>query len=257
MSYKNILQFTGDFDDCFIRLSGKIETAHSRSEQLEWQNHRKWYMKLVRETKNKLKKLKISVKSISELEQILINLESTLKNIFNVGSETNLKWTDLSICRQIFQQFQKELDKKVKAEYDLFRKRGFDEDSKLCFVLMPFDSNFNKVYSKGIKPAIKKSKLIPKRADEIFAVQPVVQDLWEYINKASLLVADLTDRNPNVFYEVGLAHALPKRLIILTQRKEDVPFDLQHIRWIKYENTSKGWKKLSDKLSQTINKVMS
>ena len=241
----------------FIRLSGKIETAHNRGDQLAWKNYRQWYMKLSRETKNKLKKLRKAVKNISDLEQILKNFESSLKNIFDVNSETSLKWTDLSDSRQIFQRFQKELDKKIKEEYDLFRKRNFDENQKLCFVLMPFNTNFNQVYSKGIKPAIKKSKLISKRADEIFDVQPVVQDIWEYINKASLIVADLTDRNPNVFYEVGLAHALPKRLIILTQRKEDVPFDLQYIRWIKYDNTEKGRKILSTKLFQTIKKVMS
>lgn len=257
MQFKTIINLSRTFDESFIRLSNKIETAKNRNEHLAWQNHRKWYMKIVRDTRSKLKKLKNSIKQDRELKHILENLESSLKNIFDVNSQTSQKWNDLTYCKQTFERFQKELDKKIKQEFDLFPRRDFDEDSKLCFVLMPFENKFKLVYNKGIKPAIRKARLNPKRADEIFDVQPVVQDIWEYINKSPLIVADLTDRNPNVFYEVGLSHAIPKRLIILTQKKEDVPFDLQHIRWIRYKNTVTGRKELSRKLFQTIKKILS
>jgi len=257
LSFNEILKLVRDFDKQFNRLANKIETAKTRGEQLSWKNHRLGYMKLVRNTKKILKKLKTSLKKNPELKDIIVNLESSLKNIFDVKSGTDQKWNELQYCLETLQRFQRELDKKIKLEFDLFPRRDFDEDPKLCFVLMPFDTKFKLVYNKGIKPAIRKAKLNPKRADKIFDIQPVVQDIWEYINKAKLIVADLTDRNPNVFYEVGLSHAVPKKLIILTQKKEDVPFDLQHIRWIRYTNTVTGRKALSSELSKTIKKVLS
>ncbi|MCH8135750.1 MAG: hypothetical protein IIB77_07210 [Proteobacteria bacterium] len=89
---------------------------------------------------------------------------------------------------------------------------------------------------------MKKAKLNPKRADQIFRSTPIIQDIWELINKSVILIADVTERNPNVFYEVGLSHALPKQLIIISQKKEDVPIDIQHIRWIKYTNTKRSFR---------------
>ncbi len=213
-------------------------------------------MRLVRQTKVNLKKLKKGLTNEVELKEILESLELSLKNIFNVESETTVKWNDLGYSKPIIEHFKKELENKIRQEYDLFPKRNIEYDNKLCFILMPFDPKFKTVYFKGIKPAVKKAKLISKRADEIFAPKPIVQDIWEYINRATLIIADVTERNPNVFYEVGLSHAIPKRLIILTQKKEDVPFDIQHIRWILYKNDGKGRKVLSGKLYNAIKSVM-
>ncbi len=213
-------------------------------------------MKLVRQTKSVLRALKKDLSGNTELKPIITSFEYSLRNVFDVNSDTKIKWADLRYSKEIWDHFNKALDKQVKLEYDVFPNRGFKVDPKLCFVLMPFDNSFKPVYSKAIKQAVKKARMKAKRADEIFATTPIVQDVWEYINKAALIVADVTDRNPNVFYEVGLAHALPKRLVILTQKKEDVPFDIQHIRWIKYKNDSRGRDELSKKLYRTIKSVM-
>ena len=257
MSLNTIRIITDDFDDSFIRLSSKIETANSRNDQLSWMNYKQWYQKLVRENKSKLKKIKKEIKNEKELKSILDNFESSLINIFNINSETAQKAKDLEYSKTIFEKFKQELDDKIKGAYDVFTKRTFSMDSKLCFVLMPFDKKFKQVYSQGIRPAIRDAKLNSKRADGIFVSQPIIQDIWENINNASIIVADLTNRNPNVFYEVGLAHAIPKRLVILTQNKDDVPFDLQHIRWIQYDDTKQGRIKLRKSLTQSIKASLS
>ena len=252
MGWKKAENLVYEFEESFIRLTNKIQTANARGDQLSWKNHRKWYLQLVRENKNALRKLRNIFRNESSLIGILSGLESSLSNIYYVESDTKVKWDNLQICTQTFTHFKKELDKKMKEEYDVFHGRDFEIDKKLCFILMPFDPKFKPVYTKAIKPAVKKAKLNPKRADEIFAVRSVIQDVWEYINKSALLIADLTERNPNVFYEVGLSHALPRKLIIITQRKEDVPFDLQHIRWIKYKNDVSGRKELTRKLYRAM-----
>jgi len=84
----------------------------------------------------------------------------------------------------------------------------------------------------------------------------LTSDIWEKINRARFIVADLTGKNPNVFYEVGLAHAIGKDVILITQSMDDVPFDLKVLRCIVYSFTPRGMKELENRLIQTIRKIM-
>jgi hypothetical protein len=79
-----------------------------------------------------------------------------------------------------------------------------------------------------------------------------MSEIWSAICKARLVIADCTGRNPNVFYEIGVAHTMGIPVILLTQRMEDVPFDLRHIRFIKYEFTPRGMQKFEKELSATL-----
>ena len=76
------------------------------------------------------------------------------------------------------------------------------------------------------------------------------------INEAKVIVADLTERNPNVFYEVGLAHAIGKEVILLAQSVEDIPFDLRHLRTIIYKNDYRGQTELHETLKKTITAIV-
>jgi hypothetical protein len=66
------------------------------------------------------------------------------------------------------------------------------------------------------------------------------------------LIAELTGKNANVFYELGLAHAMQKNVILITQRLEDVPFDLRHYRCLVYENSIVGAANLKTTLKTTL-----
>jgi hypothetical protein len=122
---------------------------------------------------------------------------------------------------------------------------------KLCFVLMPFDEKFYPIYEK-IKEVVEELGLICKRADEIFNTKPVIEDICHSIQKSRILIADLTGRNPNVFYELGFAHAKNKKVILITQDINDVPFDVKHYRCIVYKDTISGADELSDGLKKTL-----
>ncbi len=76
------------------------------------------------------------------------------------------------------------------------------------------------------------------------------------INRARFLVGELTDRNPNVFYELDVAHALSKDVILLTQSMDFVPFDLKSLRCLTYEFTSRGIQRLEKVLSATVTALM-
>lgn len=110
-----------------------------------------------------------------------------------------------------------------------------------CFVMMPFGEWQNLYYKEIYIPAIKDAGLEPVRGDELYHTGSVVEQIWDQINKAKLLVADLSGRNPNVFYELGLAHAAIKPVVFTASSIDDVPFDLRHLRVIVYDVREPNW----------------
>lgn len=126
--------------------------------------------------------------------------------------------------------------------------------SDTCFVMMPFSKPIGDYYSKIYEPAIIKAGLKPIRADnDIFGTGKIIDQIWSGITNAKVLLADLTNRNPNVYYELGLAHALKKPVVLVCSNEEDVPFDLKHIRVIYYDMTDPFWgNKLIDKVAENI-----
>jgi len=128
------------------------------------------------------------------------------------------------------------------------------EHEDACFVMMPFAEPIGGYYKAIYEPAIAKAGLRAVRADdEIFATGKIIDQIWSGITAAKVLVAELTGRNPNVFYELGLAHALSKPVVLISSNQEDVPFDLQHIRVIYYDMRDPFWgEKLIAKVSENI-----
>ncbi len=105
------------------------------------------------------------------------------------------------------------------------------------FVLMPFASSFRDIYQLGIKEVAVELKCRCERVDDLEHNDQILEKIYQEIRSAHLIVADMTGRNPNVFYEVGFAHALQKEVILITQMKEDIPFDLSGHNHIIYEGT--------------------
>lgn len=118
-----------------------------------------------------------------------------------------------------------------------------------CFMMMPFGDWYDKYYQDIYIPAIREAGFEPVRADELFSTGSVVEQIWEQIIKAKVLLADLTDKNPNVFYELGLAHAAKKPVVFIASKVEDVPFDLRHLRVIIYEVREPDW---ANKLMKSV-----
>lgn len=123
-----------------------------------------------------------------------------------------------------------------------------------CFVMMPFAEPVGGYYQTIYEPAILKAGLKPIRADDdIFSIGKIVDQIWLGIQAAKVLVAELTGRNPNVFYELGLAHALQKPVVLISSNENDVPFDVQHIRVIYYNVYDPFWgEKLISKIAENI-----
>ena len=107
--------------------------------------------------------------------------------------------------------------------------------SNLCFVMMPFGDRFEAVYRTLINPVASQFGLTTVRADEMFSSGSIVEQIRVAIQQSRLCIADVSERNPNVLYEVGIAHTLGKPTILLTQNIEELPFDLKNLRTITYQ----------------------
>ena len=122
-------------------------------------------------------------------------------------------------------------------------------------VMMPFMGNFGPVYE-AIKEACETTPLPAKRADEVWNHSVLINDILELINHSAVVVCDLTGRNENVFYELGIAHAWGKPVIPITQNANDVPFDLRHHRYLTYLNNKEGLGILRRDLSSKLQSLL-
>ena len=123
-------------------------------------------------------------------------------------------------------------------------------------VLMPFSPELQPVYDDHLKAVAVRLGLKIARADDFFTSEHIMDEIWTAIVDARLVVADCTGRNPNVFYEIGLAHAVGKPTVLITQSPEDVPFDLRHRRYLTYALTPRGMKDFEEVLRKTIETIL-
>jgi hypothetical protein len=117
----------------------------------------------------------------------------------------------------------------------------------LVSAMMPFHPGFDRVYEalQGVAGA---AGLRCRRADDMWENPAVMQDVVSLIDRSRVVIADCTGRNPNVFYEIGIAHTLGREVILITQNEADIPFDLRHLRYVQYLNNGEGLAALSDGL---------
>lgn len=128
-------------------------------------------------------------------------------------------------------------------------------DQNTISVMMPFDSGFSLIYD-AISDAVQQAGLQCIRADDIWEEASIIQDIVKLIDRSRIVVCDCTGRNPNVFYEAGIAHALGREVVLITQSKDDIPFDLRHLRYLCYLNNTEGRGKLTQELLSRIKTLL-
>jgi len=125
----------------------------------------------------------------------------------------------------------------------------------LASEMMPFDPGFSPVYE-SIRQAANSVGLRCRRADDIWENAAIIQDVVALIDRSRVVVCDCTGRNPNVFYEAGIAHTLGREVILITQSEHDIPFDLRHIRYIRYLNNAEGRIELKRALESRMQTIL-
>jgi len=106
--------------------------------------------------------------------------------------------------------------------------------NKVALVLMPFNKSYDDIYLIGIKEVLEKYGIRCSRIDEELFVGQILEELQKSISESDIIIAETTDKNPNVYYEIGYAHALEKIVILITKDANTLPFDLKGYKHIDY-----------------------
>ena len=124
-------------------------------------------------------------------------------------------------------------------------------EQDLVAVMMPFDARFADVYV-TLQQAVAESEMRYHRADDIWLNNHIMDDVINLIWRARVVIADLTSKNPNVFYETGIAHTLGRDVIQIAQSMDDIPFDLRSIRSVTYLHNGEGLARLKAQIVERL-----
>lgn len=124
------------------------------------------------------------------------------------------------------------------------------EQEDLAVVIMPYSTEWSDSVYELFKIGAK--KFVVWRSKEECLADVIMQTLWDYINRAKFIIADCTGKNPNVFYELGIAHTIGKPVFVCSQNRTDLPFDINYIRTYEYDLSDKGKLKLVTDLETFI-----
>lgn len=125
------------------------------------------------------------------------------------------------------------------------------------FVVSQFGGDYDILYNEVIKPVCEELKYNPMRGDEAVSCTLILNDIITSIRNSAIVIADITPDNPNVFYEVGYAHALNKPTILLCEKaiRDKLPFDVSGFRTIFYDNSIGGKRKVEEKLKKYLQNI--
>lgn len=183
-------------------------------------------------------------------------IEDSLKDRLHIISldTTSGKSRD-TLLKELFEELRDELDVRAgvsfrasrpdifeKVEPEIVEKAVQSPDfasiltstSNLCFIMMPYGSGYDDVYANLIKPVAEEFALEVVRADEIPSPGAIIEQIRAAIQQSRLCIADLSDRNPNVLYELGLAQSMGKPTVLLSRDLKSLPFDVASQRVIRY-----------------------
>ncbi|NIM17854.1 MAG: response regulator [Candidatus Aminicenantes bacterium] len=209
-------------------------------------------IKVVNFAKRNQPKLKAIILSAYPFEQVKAQLRKELEE--EIGYEKILKEIEEDYIYKGGEQ------NYIDAVLDKLKELKQVQEIKNCFVIMPFSSTnsctedeWSEIFENVIKPAVEKSGFNYKCERANLPFGSIIEDILDNLNRSELVIADLTDRNPNVLYELGVRHTIGSPAIMTAQSKADIPFDLLSYSFIIY-----GWKtkKEKDKFKKQIKEVI-
>lgn len=197
------------------------------------------------------------------LRQFLDSLEMVQPEVIAVPidqiafSEEQLGEVTKQIARLLMEPTREDIDRasRVVRANPIFHGRDFTIDPELVFVLMEFQPPYTQIFDNLIKPAVEHEGFRIIKSDDIYSTSPVIEDIWENINRASLIIAEISTQNPNVMYELGICHTVGKEVMLLTQDTENIPFNFRHMRVYPYDNDIAGSRELERNISSVLQQI--
>ncbi|PWF24308.1 hypothetical protein DF212_00105 [Lactobacillus johnsonii] len=148
----------------------------------------------------------------------------------------------------------------------IFKAKDISPDPNLCFCVLPFNKMRLEIFDEVLRPMLENNwGITVVRSGNILRPNlNIMESVWTSINQAAFIIADLSDKNPNVFYELGICHTLGKPVITLCDEEsykndynEKLPFDINSINTIFYKNTGAGPTKLVNEINKNITAIRS
>ncbi len=207
----------------------------------------------------------------SDIEKLLQS------NLHTINLKTNRRKSKADVLIEFFQEIQTYMGSHEATRIRVLRPEVFEpleEDillksfkikdsasilagsSSLCFVIMSFSPEYEPVYHQIIKPAAETLGLKVLRADDIYSPGVITEQIKAAIYQSVICIADVTGTNPNVLYEVGIAHTLGKPTILLTQSEEKIPFDLKAFRVVFYDSSRDKITRAKDNLVAILQEIL-
>jgi hypothetical protein len=207
---------------------------------------------------------KTAIIILNEVVQLEEYKESMFRHAINEANKilkphdlaivSNENTAEIILCetKDTFISATKNVQKKITFSPSVFEIPTKSNMPNCVSVMIPFSAEFDNVYG-CINDACYEIGMSCHKADDFWHHSAIIQDIFELIFRSSVVIVDFTGKNPNVFYEAGIAHALGKTVIPITQNSDDIPFDLRHHRYILYRNDKEGLKKLKRDLVPKLN----
>lgn len=189
-----------------------------------------------------------------EINQIRSHLEKQIYELNTKLTAGEEKWKE---ANHLIISSQEALAKSEDGgEYDFLSSLGIQRkelaiSEKSAFILMPFNYEFDETYS-NIKEACYSLEFKCYRSDENIINGDILPDIIKKILSSQVIIAVIDGRNPNVFYELGIAHALNKKVILIAKNMDRVPFDLQSKNILMYNTLDELRSKLKEVLYKTL-----
>ena len=268
MDWSKIDTILENIERNLTRVGDRIRTAETNHEQISHANHRPWYVKRISAVRRGLLLLRRRFSQSDSILGILQDFDDPMAILVPPKGDVKKKSEEFINARELFDVLRFEIRRKQEEEFDILPRDPVKIDRKLCFVIMPFSprKDFDPVYTR-IRRAVRKHGLKCVRSDNVFDTRAVVLDIWDNIRRSRVCVADISTqyiprdktvtetKNANVFYELGMAHALPKRVVLISRelRSDEKPvFDVNYVRCIYYRSTPRGLIDLEKKVSRTL-----
>jgi hypothetical protein len=199
-------------------------------------------------------------KALAEAGSIL-NYPLNEEMIFKIkveGSSITLLINNVLMCETNMSTKEMPIEFIMSSDSDMLLSNvKIKKSSPKLFIVMQFSNEYNELYNEVIKPVSEKFGYECIRADEFYTSTPIISDIITSIKEATAIIAEITPDNPNVFYEIGYAHAIKKPTILLCDKKrEKLPFDLSSFRTLFYENTIAGKKKVETSLTKYLENII-
>ena len=202
---------------------------------------------LMGKTRKKIKGMEVIMDPVRE------HLEGKVYNQVNILTSNEGTYRDVNHLLLSYSSKNMVLKQQV-ADYSYFEELGIDlttiqVQKNFAVCLMPFHKRYDKLYT-AIKNACEQSGFVSVRSDDKFVSGDILKYTIELILQAQIIIAVIDGRNPNVFYEIGMAHSLGKPVILVSNMSESqsVPFDVRNKRLVMYNGASD----LAERLSYCI-----